>query len=143
MLFQHEKAKPLHLENAETAHALCLLLCFSPSNYSPVVVPNAVAQKTLREPQCLGVQMGFAPVWQLRRSHPKEFPGEAGTGIPAWAALTPHGLGVQVSALGELPLVTAVVGRWEHGREHLFVALKCISKVTGGRNQSAEALFGG
>lgn len=100
MLFQHEKAKPQYLENAETAHSLCLLLCFCPSKYSPVTAPNAVAQQTLPEPQCLGVQMGFAPVWQLWGSHPEECPGEGGTGIPAWAVLTPHGWRVQASALG-------------------------------------------
>lgn len=65
MLFQHEKAEPQYLENAETAHSLCLLLWFCPSKYSPVIVLSTVAQQTLPEPKCLGVWMGFALVWQL------------------------------------------------------------------------------
>lgn len=116
MLFQHEKAKPQYLENAETAHSLCLLLCFPPSNYSPVIVPNAVAQQTLPEPQCLGIQVGFVLVWLLWRSHPKEFPGEAGTGIPAWAALITHGLGGVGVSPRRTPLghsCGGVLGSWK------------------------------
>lgn len=137
VLVQHEKAKPQHLENAETAHSLCPLLGF----FFPLkLLPADFFQTQWFSKLSLNPD-GLGSMWDLPSSGgpggltQKGAPGEVGDGTPllwgaGWGPTSPGGGG---------PLVTATVGCWGHGRDHLCVALTSIFKVIEDRNWSPGA----
>lgn len=98
VLVQHEKAKPQHLENAETAHSLCPLLGF----FFPLkLLPADFFQTQWFSKLSLNPD-GLGSMWDLPSSGgpggltQKGAPGEVGDGTPllwgaGWGPTSPGG----------------------------------------------------
>lgn len=114
VLVQHEKAKPQHLENAETAHSLCPLLGF----FFPLkLLPADFFQTQWFSKLSLNPD-GLGSMWDLPSSGgpggltQKGAPGEVGDGTPllwgaGWGPTSPGGGG----SLGHSH--NGVLGAWK------------------------------